>query len=131
MKEKKIFGLSLDFWGFSGSFLCAVHCLALPILVSIGVLGHMHLHETFIWEWMLFFVLLVIAVVSLVSSFRHRHGNFLPLALATVGIAFIFIGIIYHAHAAHFWSGVGGLSLATAHLLNWFLLRKLKVPSAA
>ena len=124
MREKRFLGLPLDVIGFSGSFLCAIHCLALPILVSIGAIGHVHLHETFAWEWLLLAVLLVVAVVSLWHSFRQVHGHFVPLIIAVVGISLILAGEYNHAHSSHFWSGIGGLFLAGSHFFNFALLRR-------
>ncbi len=121
MNEKKLFGISLDFFGFSGSFLCAIHCLALPFLVSIGVLGHAHLHETAIWEWMLFLLLLVIAVASLATSYRNAHRNIWPLAMGMIGLSTIMVGEVTHL-GGHVFAGMGGIFLAAAHLLNWSLI---------
>ena len=125
MKEKKLFGISLDVLGFSGSFLCAVHCLAIPVLVSFGALSHFHLHITFAWEWVLFMLLLAIAIASLYGSYRHNHRDPRPLVVAAVSVLLITIGEFYHHGAGHLISGVGGLFLASAHLLNWTMLRRL------
>ncbi len=131
MRERKILGIGLDVWGFSGSFLCAIHCLALPFLVSMGLLGHLHLHATFVWEWILFVVLLLIAIGSLIGSFRKSHRDAGPLLMAGLGIALIFIGTVNHEHFSHFMSGIGGLILAAAHFQNWRLLHRRKRRSIA
>ena len=125
-KEKKIFGISLDLLGFSGSFLCAIHCLALPILVSLGALSHIHLHHTYTWEWILFAALLMIAIASLWTSFRSSHGDTRPLVIAFVGILLILIGIVGHEYFGHAVSGLGGLLLAGAHMINWMLMRRVR-----
>ncbi len=126
MKEKKFLGISLDMIGFTGSFLCAIHCLALPLLVSFGLLGHLHLHETPTWEWLLFFVLLTVAITSLLSSYRNSHRNLLPVVMGLAGLLLILIGEINHQHVSHFLSGIGGLLLAGAHFINWSLLKKMQ-----
>lgn len=126
MKEKKFLGISLDVIGFTGSFLCAVHCLALPLLVSFGLLGHLHLHQTPTWEWLLFVALLGVAIASLLSSFRNTHQNLTPVVMGFAGLLLILIGEINHQHVSHFLSGIGGLLLASAHFLNWSLLRKIQ-----
>ena len=126
MKEKKVLGISLDMIGFTGSFLCAIHCLALPLLVSFGLLGHLHLHHTPTWEWMLFVVLLAVAISSLVSSYRGIHRNIAPVILGFAGLFLILAGEMNHEHVSHFLSGIGGLILASAHFLNWSLLKKVQ-----
>ncbi len=125
MKSSKDISSSLDVLGFAGSFICAIHCLAIPLMVSLGLLGHMHMHETFAWEWILFVFLLAIALLSLISSFRSGHRDSRPLLLGILGLAMIAIGESFPHSTGHFLSGIGGLALAAAHFLNWSLLRRL------
>jgi len=35
----KFINNNLDFWGFLASFLCALHCAAIPLILIFGSLG--------------------------------------------------------------------------------------------
>ena len=113
----------LDILGFTGSFLCALHCLALPLLISLGVIGH--IHPSFAWDWILFGFLLSIACISLVSSYRQMHRDVRPLILAGLSICLIAVGELNHHTFGHLLAGIGGIGLAASHLLNWHIVRSI------
>lgn len=112
----------LDLLGFSASFLCAVHCLLMPLVLSMGLLGGMSWLESAWVEWTFIFSTLVLASWSLFGSLP-KHRNLVPVIVA--GIGFVLIVVLHHAFEhtiGHYFSAVGGIMVAYAHYLNWRLL---------
>jgi len=106
--------------GFAASFLCAVHCALLPIL--LGVLPALGLKLggwlDFDLAFVVFASVLGLATISM-GWRRHRvvHGW---LALLP-GLALLWIGVLSHLHdsPAHaIMMTTGGLLLAGAHFIN-------------
>lgn len=107
---KSTFGIGL-------SLLCAVHCLATPVLVAlIPVAGHSILHNPLIE-----FGLLAISVVfagSILLKDRKLHGNNKPISLAVAAFLMMLTTQIFHLHSI-IYSLSGALMLILAYILNW------------
>ena len=123
--KNQFVGLHADFVGFSASLLCAVHCLALPFLLSLTPLAGAHFLHNHWFEYAIILLSFVVASYSLVHGYRKHHQNLLPLIIVTAG--FLLIG------AGHFlpikWSealltAAGGVTIALAHLLNWKYIKR-------
>ena len=116
------------------SALCAVHCLALPVLVlalpmtreSVGSLAGPWVHDV------LGIVLPLIAAGALIGGYR-KHGRLFPMLLGLIGISALWVAMFEvvatccdHTHAAgggawgtNSWiTTVGSAFLVTAHMLN-------------
>ena len=112
----------LDLLGFSASFLCAVHCLVMPLVLSMGLASGLSWLESAWVEWSFILSTLVLASWSLFGSLP-KHGSTRPLWIA--GAGFVLIVVLHHAfeHSiGHYFSAVGGVLVAYAHYLNWRLL---------
>lgn len=112
----------LDLLGFSASFLCAVHCLVMPLVLSMGLLGGMSWLESAWVEWSFILSTLVLGSWSLVGSLP-KHRNMTPILIA--GVGFVLIVVLHHAFEntiGHYFSALGGVLIAYAHYLNWRLL---------
>lgn len=110
----------LDFLGISASFLCAVHCLALPIAMAFGLAGGMTWLENPVIEWTFFGSAFVMAGWSLSGSYRY-HRNLRPALLAVAGFA-ILVGVhLLEGRVSHGWAALGGVAIAYAHYVNWQL----------
>lgn len=113
----------LDLLGISASFLCAVHCLVMPLILSMGLIGSMSWLESPWVEWSFIFSTLALASWSLLASLP-KHRNYTPLLVA--GVGFVLIVVLHHLfeHSiGHYFSAVGGVLVAYAHYLNWRLMR--------
>lgn len=101
--------------GLSG--LCLIHCLALPLMISVLPIAGAWAEA----EWVHWLFVALAAPVSFWTLMRLRPRMWLLLGLAGGGLALLVAG------AAEFPSHeletpitvVGGLLLATAHFLNW------------
>lgn len=117
IRSSRFFSWNLDFLGFSASFLCAIHCLALPFLLSLGLFGGLSwLHHPSV-EWGLIGTAVVIAGPALYRGYR-QHGRARPVWLA--GIGFLLLGLSRSSIGdEHLLTAAGGLLIATAHWFNW------------
>lgn len=108
----------LDLLGFSASFLCAIHCIAMPLVLSLGLAGALPWLDNHFLEWGLILSTLVIAGWSLVGSYStHRQKK--PLLYAIAGFAII-IGVHFlHGALEHYLAALGGIAIAYAHYINW------------
>ncbi|MGH1434579.1 MAG: MerC domain-containing protein [Lewinella sp.] len=111
----------LDIMGFSASFLCAIHCLLMPLILSFGLVGGLSWLESPLVEWTFILSTLILASWSLLGSLPHHH-NKRPLIIAAIGFIII-LGVHFLEHVVgHFVSAIGGVLIAYAHYVNWRLL---------
>lgn len=115
----RFFSLHTDFIGFLASFLCAIHCLALPAVLSVGALGGLAwLHHPLL-EWGLIVFAVVVASWSLLGTWFRYGGTVHPLVLAGIGFSVLAASRFAHGDAEHYLTAIGGLLIAGAHYLNW------------
>lgn len=117
----------LDTSAVAISALCAVHCLALPVLlVLFPLLGATfmvdeHFHELLLW------VILPTSVIA-VGLARLNHRDTAVLVLVITGLAFIIGAALWAHNNAPAWvdtamSVTGGLTLAAGHIRNFRICR--------
>ena len=113
---------SPDTIGILVSFLCLVHCLALPLLISaLPALGWLAPDERL--HWMLTFLAVPVAIWALWPGYRiHRSawvlaGGMLGVGLM-VGAPFLFGGWI-----EEFTTSMGATLLVTTHIINRWRIR--------
>lgn len=121
------------------SGICAIHCIALPLMVSlipflfITMEHGGELHEFWFHQFILLFILPV-SIIALVIGYRF-HRQLTPIAVAGVGL-FILVGVAMFAEqliSQHLMphSGetivtvIGGIIHAVGHVLNVMATRKL------
>ncbi|HAA11802.1 MAG TPA: MerC domain-containing protein [Cytophagales bacterium] len=126
--KNKFIGLHLDFIGFSASMLCAIHCAAVPFLLTLAPLAGLQFLENPWIEYSIILLSLFIASNALIHGYRKHHKKSLPLMIALAGFLLIGAG---HGLATEsqeiFLTSVGGVSIAIAHLINWRYIRKSQV----
>ena len=108
-----------DAVGIGLSMLCAVHCVSVPILLSVlpmTGLGFVANHE---FEWVMMGIIFVVAGVTFVRGYRrHRNrGVFVFFALGLVIFLFVrpFVPEDWHPFATI----AGGLAFIAGHWKNW------------
>ncbi|MBT1704626.1 MerC domain-containing protein [Chryseosolibacter indicus] len=108
----------LDKTGMWASALCAIHCMAVPIVVSMSAFtGWAYLHNDSI-ETAVLMLSGLIAVASLVPSYVKHHRKLLPIIILSFG--FILIGVSrlsLDVNEPVFASSGAGL-VVIAHFLN-------------
>lgn len=123
----RFLSLHLDFLGFSASMLCALHCLSLPFLLSIGTMGSLNWLDNFGVE--LFFIVLsfIIASWSLGQSYFAQHRNFKALSVVILGFVLILISRFVADSSEVIFTTLGGSLVAAAHFINWKLSKTCQV----
>ena len=128
----------LDRFAILLSGICAIHCIALPIVAGLLPLlattfhhGH-ELHEFWFHQFILYFIVPV-SIIALISGYRV-HGRLIPILISFVGLAILtgtalFIDqLIAHHIIGHdgemLLTVTGGVIHAIGHILNLQATRK-------
>ncbi len=124
--EDRFFGIHLDFLGFIASFICAVHCAALPFVFTLGIVGGLSWFSDPMFELGFLLASLTIAGVTLWNSYKKQAIDKLSLVLFVTGFALLLISrILPHTHGTELIFAVfGGLSIATGHVFHWLAVRR-------
>ncbi|WP_049722369.1 MerC domain-containing protein [Gilvimarinus polysaccharolyticus] len=107
------------------SGLCLIHCIATPVLLSLGSLGL--IGSIFTSEWfhaVLFAPIAILALVSLPSGWK-RHRRWPPSVAAFTGLALLLAAMFAPHEAEAILSISGGLLLIGGHLGNRFHCRQM------
>lgn len=103
--------------GMVASSLCAIHCLALPLLAGAAFFEHSALHSPAV-EAALVGVAAVVGYSTLGAGYR-QHRRSLPLALLTLGLLLLALGHTVVPHSLSTATAVvGALLLVAAQLVN-------------
>lgn len=104
--------------GMMASGLCAVHCAALPLLFSLGVLGGAT--TSIVHHSLELGVLVVSFGLAVWSSYRgwKVHKTFAPQVLIGLGMALILYGFMVATPANHSVMAIGGFTLVLGHAWN-------------
>ena len=119
-------------FGFWSSFICAIHCTLLPlVLILIPTSGvYLFINETF--ELVFLLVSLVINIANLCFGYKMHKSN-KALAILASGLFIFLVGRLLHKHNHdHFiqydlfnlFMIVGGFMMATSSLINSKLCHK-------
>jgi len=120
MKDQNLTN-KLDFIGITTSLLCAVHCLALPFLLTAGVLSGLLWLGSALVEWTFISLSLMIAGFSLLWSYLRQHRRSEPLWLGGIGCMLLIMSRLVEGADEHLLTGLGGILIAVAHFVNWLL----------
>lgn len=114
-------GIDLDKAGMTASLICAVHCAAMPFVITLlPLVGLGFLANEWV-EWMLIGLSAVLGISSLCLGYRS-HRSRRALAMLSVGLALVVIGHIAEKRTEGI-VGVGllvlgGCTVASAHWIN-------------
>ena len=119
----------LDRAGMTASFLCAIHCALMPLVVTLlPLLGLTFLASEPI-EWALLASSATLGTLSLCMGFRE-HRSRRVFAILGVALALLVVGRIGHSHGAQLWNVLllvaGGLTMMGAHIFNHTLCRSCR-----
>ncbi len=116
----------LDITGMAASWLCAVHCLALPFAVSLLPLLGLSFLLSETTERAFIGISILIAGLSLAPAYFRKHGQVRALALFSGGIGLIILSHLLFEESLIFkaiFLIAGGAVITTAHLVNRRLCR--------
>jgi len=109
----------LDRIGMTASTLCAIHCAAVPLLITVlPLVGLGFLANPWV-EWGMIILALIIGISSISLSYVRTHHRLLPMLLLISGFMVVMLG---HA-LSNGWQEavivpVGGFIIAFAHFVN-------------
>ncbi|HKG05503.1 MAG TPA: MerC domain-containing protein [Pedobacter sp.] len=108
----------LDQLGITASLTCAIHCAALPFLVtSLPLLGLSFLANAWV-EITMICISVLLGFYSLLSSYRS-HQKIAPVLVLLFGFAMIGSAHYLFKEMEAVLIPIGGLTIAGAHFLNW------------
>ncbi len=115
---------TFDIIALTSSFICAIHCAAVPILLSFSSLSSLHFLHNPLIEWSFIGLGVVFVFISLWPSYKKAHHRSRPMLIAAVGFGIIALGRLDFSET---WevvnTVVGALMVSVAHFVNWKLLR--------
>ncbi len=130
--KSQFLSFNLDLWGFVASMLCALHCTALPIMLTVSSLGVLSFLDNIWVEIIMIGIALVVATTSLLNGFWRHHHRSRAMVLASMGFMMIGLGLVWEGiwwEAAL--SGFGGILVAVSHFINWRLIRSARPTEAS
>jgi hypothetical protein len=116
-----------DRLGATASFLCAIHCAALPFVLAILPFVGLSFLADHAFERGFVLFASALALFALVNGYRRHHRS-LPLRLALPGLALLVMGVTFAENFSIILHSVlvtcGGLLVASAHFVNLRLDRQ-------
>lgn len=112
---------NLDSIGFSASFICAVHCATLPLLLTFISASKLSFLANPLFEIFMILISIFIGISSLLPSYKE-HKKIIPIAFLLLGFFMIFSGhFIVSEDFESIVTPIGAFIVAYSHLINWKL----------
>ena len=112
----------IDRLGITAALACAIHCAALPLIItSLPLLGLEFLANIWV-EITMICISIFLGCYSLSRSYP-KHKKLMPIYILLSGFAIIALGHFWLDHIESFLIPIGGLILALAHIVNWNLMK--------
>ena len=113
----KIKAHRIDQIGIITSGLCALHCAAIPIFLSLGLLGSLSGPGHGMLETIVISISSILGVWS-INNAISKNGRVIPQISIAVGALIIILGLNQNIFG-HAMMAVGGFMLLYGHWLNW------------
>lgn len=114
----------LDMAGFIASFICAIHCAFMPLLLaSLPMLG-LSFFSSHWFDVVMIVLSLGIASISLIKGYNQFHRKPFALLVMLAGFGFIAYAELSHTNYHYLLAAIGALLVAASHVFNHFLCRQ-------
>jgi hypothetical protein len=114
----------LDKTGMWTSALCAIHCMAVPALVSMSAFSHWtFLHDERL-EGVALVVGAILAISSLLPAYSKHHKNLLPIVVLLAGLILLALSRFLVNVSESIMTSSGATLVASAHFLNYRFCKK-------
>ena len=118
---------SWDALGIASSWLCAIHCLITPILLTMIPISSVPFLQDEYFHPAMVIVMAFIVTIALRKGFT-QHRNFRVLVLAFIGMLLLFVSAFNLNHLLNetnerLLTLLGGLMISICHAWNWKLIR--------
>ena len=125
---RNFFSLHLDSIGFSASLLCAIHCSAVPLLLTISTWSGLQILNDPSIELTVLCISAVLALLSIFPSYYRYHKNRSAIVVVFLGFVLMSAGQLCFDDAWETSStSLGAIMVASAHFLNWKLCKSCQV----
>ena len=125
---KHFFTLHVDAFGFTASLLCAIHCMAVPILLTVSTWGWLEILNDPSIEKSVVVTSALLAMISIVPSYFRHHKSLKAIVLVASGFVLIGIGRLGADGIPEIlFTSVGAAVVGSAHYLNWRLYRNCTI----
>lgn len=125
--RNRLLNLPLDTFGILASLLCAIHCMTLPILLSLSSLAFLDFLAYPWFEYSIIIISIFLALYSLFPAYRYYHKRGGPLLFVVIGFLLIAIGQFkFFTVSELVFTSSGAVLIALAHAINWYLMIKFK-----
>ncbi|WP_443944177.1 MerC domain-containing protein [Pedobacter sp. AW1-32] len=115
--------INLDRIGITASTLCAIHCAALPFVLTMLPLWGLEFLANEAVEIGMIVLSLLLGIWSLGRAYRKDHQKILPVFLLVIGFSFIGFGHFLGIDSLEpILIPLGGVIIAAAHFVNLKLL---------
>jgi hypothetical protein len=115
--------MSLDAIGIGASFICAIHCAFLPLLLIASPLAGLEFLHNTILDFTLFGISFFVGCFALLRGRRYHHKKNAILLFA-LGFPILTISHFFFKNITGFFMIVIAAGLIiTAHLINWKAVR--------
>lgn len=121
----------LDVVGASASFLCAVHCAAMPLLLPVLPLAGLEFLASHELDLAFVAGAIVLGLVAVRRGWRHHGDRRVPLGFACATLLLVAgVSVLHHGPLHEAVLVAGGLAMGWTHLLNLLLLRRHRCDEA-
>ena len=87
----------LDKAGMIASLTCALHCMVMPLIVTLLPIFGLSMLATEEFEWLLLMISAVLGVISLCFGFK-KHKSLKAFSFLGIGLTLLVIGRLAHEH---------------------------------
>lgn len=111
----------LDYTGATVSWVCAIHCLAMPFLITVLPLIGLNFLENELIEWILIGVSAIVSLLSLLPSYIYRHRKLGGILLFSLGFSLILVSHLVFEDETFFavpFIVLGTVLITSAHFIN-------------
>jgi hypothetical protein len=98
---------------------CLIHCIVLPFLPVLPLVGAVSTHNIVFHLWMI--ILVIMFSMPVIIFGFYKHNNIEPILLIGAGLVFLIAGSLmktFHIDHAIIFNVSGSLLMATAHYKN-------------
>lgn len=109
--------VNFDTLGITTTIICAIHCAALPLLMTSLPLFGQNLINNAAFEYLMILLAAGIGIYSLTHGFKRHHHAKGPIIIFSLGIMMLLLKQIFH-HFQLIFLIPGVIAIITAHVMN-------------
>jgi MerC mercury resistance protein len=113
----------LDTAGFIASFICAVHCAFMPLLLAALPLAGISFLDSPLFDAIMVSISFGIASIALLRGYLSYHRKLGAIAVVLLGFGLIAYGHFSDTNYSFLFEAFGALTVAASHVVNHFLTR--------